>query len=138
MQLLVPLGIVGPWRTLSQPLLEDPGQGALVLPFPPASAPHGSHILRQGTPGSHRKLEWEPLANNHKLLGLAWASAHWGFLHLQPELVHPSATYSSPFSLARFLATPAAPPPRASSPCLLRLTFQLPLRALPTSQVSQG
>lgn len=32
MQLLVPLGIVGLWQTLSQPPLEDPGQGALVLP----------------------------------------------------------------------------------------------------------
>lgn len=54
---------------------EDPGQDALALPLTPLSAPHGSHILRQGAPGGHRKREWEPLASNHRLLDLAWAGS---------------------------------------------------------------
>lgn len=53
----------------------------------------------------HRKLERETLASNHRLLGLARTSSHWGLLHLQPELVHPSAILSSSFSLATFLST---------------------------------
>lgn len=140
-QLLVSLGTVGPWHTLSQPPLEDPGQGALILPCPPASAPHSSHILRQGAPCSHRKLEWETLASNHRLLGLAWASSHWGLLHLQPELIYPSATLSSAFSLARFLSAPAVPPPPPPQ-LLTTLTppapSHLPAPTLGTSQVSRA
>lgn len=76
MQRLVPPGTVNSWQTLSQSTLEGPGPGALVLPCPLASAPHSSHILRQGTPGSHRTQEWEPLPSNHRLpLGPFAASA---------------------------------------------------------------
>lgn len=59
-QLLVCLGTMDPWQTMSQSILEVPGQGALVLPCPPASAPHGSRILRQGALGSYRHSNGSP------------------------------------------------------------------------------